>query len=68
MNDKQKSKDETISQLRHELEFATVKIEEQKHELELQVKTKDAIISGKNKDLSLREETIDRQKKMIKEL
>lgn len=44
------------------------KIEEQKNELDLQIRTKDGIIESKMKDLKLRGETIDRQKKMIKEL
>ena len=44
------------------------KIEEKKYELDLEVKTKDAIILGKNNDLNLRTETIDRQKQLIKEL
>lgn len=68
MNEKYKIKDESIAQLKHELEFALAKIEQQKHELDLQGKTKDAIILGKNNDLKMRGDTIDRQKKMIREL
>jgi hypothetical protein len=34
----------------------------------LQGKTKDSIILGKNNDLKMRGDTIDRQKKMIREL
>ena len=37
-------------------------------ESELQIKAKDNIILGKNNDLVMRSENIERQKKLIKEL
>lgn len=66
--EKGKTKDESIASLRNQLEFAMAKLEEQKHESQLQIKTKEAILVGKNNDLKLRTETIERQKQLIKEL
>ena len=66
--EKIRTHEEITTELRHELELATAAVDQQKYELDLQVKTKDAIITAKNNDLKLRTETITRQKQLIKEL
>lgn len=56
---------ESISTLRQDLDLAKNKIEEQKYEMDLQIKAKESIIIGKTNDIKIRNDTIERQKKLI---
>lgn len=58
MTDRLKLSEEGLSAVRHQLEFAKAKIQEQKYEFESQIKAKDNVLLGKNNDLKMRADTI----------
>ena len=68
MGDRLKLSEENLAVVKNQLEFAKAKIEQQKYEFDSEIKAKDNIILTKNNDLKMRGDTIERQKKLIKQL
>ena len=68
MGERLKLSEENLAVVKNQLEFAKAKIEQQKYEFDSEIKAKDNIILTKNNDLKMRGDTIERQKKLIKQL
>ncbi len=68
MGERLKLSEENLSVVKNQLQFAKAKIQQQRYEFDSEIKAKDNIISTKNSDLKMRGDTIERQKKLIKQL